>query len=509
MSGRHTLRKANRRKATPATWRRLPLAALLAAAPAAYGAGLVIEPSVAVTETLTDNYALSAAKKADSITQASAGLRAASTAGRLRGFLDYSLTGLVYASHSERNDILNALRAAGTAEVIERRGFVDVQASISQQTISAFGTQSPDPGRIDANRAEVRSLAVTPYLRGRLAGDTDYELRVSHDLSKSDRAAASDVSHTSALAALNGGRSVVGWGLDASRQITDFETGRRTEDDRLRGSLRYAVRHGLVFGVNAGRESNDYTSVDKRSSTTWGANATWTPSPRTSLAASFEHRFFGKAHSLVFSHRSRRTVWSFADTRDVSVGNNAFSARRGSIYDLFFLQFASVEPDPVRRDALVREFLRTNGIDADLPVISDFLQSSATLQRLQSLSFALLGVRSTVTFRATQSRSERLDIVSGAIDDLSQATQVRQRGFTADLSHRLTPLSTVGLGASWQRTRGSLGTQSSSLKGVNAGWSTRTGPRSNLSAGVRHVEFDATANPYNENAVFATFQLRF
>src|SRR5690606_15417631 len=105
-----------------------------------------------------------------------------------------------------------------------------------------------------------------------------------------------------------------GWNGLATRDITDFDQGRRTETDRVRGGLTYTLRHGLMVGVNAGRESNDLLSLDKRSSSTWGVQANWMPSPRTSLAASYEHRFFGESHSVVFSHRTPRTVWSFVDS---------------------------------------------------------------------------------------------------------------------------------------------------------------------------------------------------
>ncbi len=42
--------------------------------------------------------------------------------------------------------------------------------------------------------------------------------------------------------------------------------------------------------------------------------------------------------------------------------------RIGIAYDIYFLQFAAAEPDPVLRDALVRQFLQAHGIDPNTPI---------------------------------------------------------------------------------------------------------------------------------------------
>ena len=147
-------------------------------------------------------------------------------------------------------------------------------------------------------------------------------------------------------------------------------------------------------------------------------------------------------------------MWTFTDTRDVSTGRFQADASIGTPYDLYFRQFASTEPDPVRRDVLVRNFLQANGIDPNSTVISQFLTSAPTLQRTQELSFALVGLRNTLTFRASQSKTRRLDTVSPVVDDLAVADHVRQRGLAVDLAHRLTSVAVLTLTGSYQKTTG-------------------------------------------------------
>ena len=79
------------------------------------------------------------------------------------------------------------------------------------------------------------------------------------------------------------------------------------------------------------------------------------------------------------------------------------------VFDDYFDLFASRQPDPVLRAQEVNEFLRLRGIPATTQVISGFLASQVTLQRQQTLSVALLGIRDTVNLTAAQSRSTQVD----------------------------------------------------------------------------------------------------
>ena len=470
-----------------------------------------VEPSVSLRETFTDNHNLRPVKESDAITEASAGVRVAGTAGHLRGFLDYSLTGSVYARHSDANDLRHFLSAAGTAEALDGRAFVDLRGSYTQQAISAFGSQSTDPSLSNSNRSDVGSLSIAPGLRGRLGSFARYEARVSYEITRAKATSASDVDNLMASLHLDGGApgSAIGWTADASHSVSDYRAGRRTFDSRVRAAVSYVVTRELKVGLTGGTERTDLLTLNGESNATWGAQAEWAPTERTLLLANAEKRFFGTAHSLRLSHRTPNTSWAIADSRDISTNSSQGNASFGSAYDLFFRQFGSVEPDAVKRDALVRNYLQTNGINPNAVVIGGFLASAATLQRTQSVSFAVVGVRNTVTLQASSGRTKRADQVATALDDLTTVSEVHQRGIVLDWAHRLTPASSISLAASVQRTDGDTSAQQTTLKSITATWTSTLGPKSTLSAGARHAVFDSTSAPYDENALYAAFRLSF
>jgi len=472
-----------------------------------------IVPSISITETLTDNSGLTSSnRRSDLITQVSPGLRITSTGGRVRGFLDYALSGVLYARGSASNEFQNFLSAAANVEAVENWAYVDVASSISQQVVSAFGTRSTDPSLTNPNQTETRTFSLSPYVRGTLAGAADYEARLTRSSTSNDAASASDVTTTQASLRIGQRSSLakLGWSADASHQVVDFSAGRQTENDQIRGVLSYAIDPELRFSAIGGYEANNYVSLDKEGHRIWGLGADWTPSERTRLSASTEDRFFGKSHSLVFQHRSARTAWTFSDTRDVSTGfDQPTLGTRGTAFDLFFSLFASQQPDPLLRARLVEEFLLAAGIPRDAVIFSGSSASAVTLQRRQEVSLALLGLRDTVVLSASQSKASRLDSVVVVSDDFANGNVVRERGLNATWSHRLTPQTALSVTGSISRASGTVGNQSTNLRTIFLAWSGRLGPRTSFSLGARRAAFRGSSEPYDETAVTATlsFQL--
>jgi uncharacterized protein (PEP-CTERM system associated) len=471
------------------------------------------ESGVGLRQVFTDNANLGPDKKSESITEASANLRLAANRGMLRGVADYGITGSVHAHNGDANELRHFLAANGTAELVSEMAFVDLRASYSQQAISAFGTQSRDRAFDNANSTDVGSLSVSPYLRGLLFGSAvSYDARVSLQTTRAKDTSASDVDEASALLRLSGsaGPSGLGWYAQATHSETDYLAGRRTFDTQARVGISYLVGRELRLGVHAGRERTDVSVLGGESLDTWGAQAEWLPSERTSLSANIDRRFFGTAHQLQFSHRTPNTVWAATSSRDVSTNSQQGVGAFGSAYDLFFRQLTSNEPDPVKRDLLVRSLLRSNGIDPNAVVVSGFLASSATLRRSHAASVGLVGARNTVTLQITSSRDQRADQFASAFDDLSTAGVVRQHGLTLDWAYRLSATSSLTASAAWQRSEGDTAeTARSTLKSIGASWTATLGPRTTASLGARHARYDSPSVPYDENSVFGSFRLSF
>ena len=472
-----------------------------------------VVPSVTLQETISDNYRLTTTdRKAEAITEASAGIRVNSNSGRVKGSLDYSLTARLAARDTSANDLRHSLAAQVSAELIDNKAFVDVRASIAPQPISVFGKRSFGSSTENANQADVLNYTISPYARGILGGHVQYEVRLDQSGSLSSASEAADSSTTLVSGSLSGGNvtGLFGWSVTASHLVSDFSDGDQTESDRVRAVLTRAFGPHVTLSLIAGLEANNFAGPDKTSYTNTGLQVRWIPNQRTSLSALYERRFFGNAHLVDFAYRTPRTTWSFSDSRDISTTPDRVTRLiLGDSYSLFFVQFASIEPDPVRRDLLVRAFLAVNGISPNALLAGDFLGSGVTVQRTQSLSLALQGIRSTLTLRSQFSNSARVNRLLVGAGSLIEATRVRQRNITVDYSHRLTPTAAAGLALARLRTSGIFDAQESTLTSLSATWSDMVNARMNVSAGARLVKFSSATQPYTERAVFANVRLTF
>lgn len=472
-----------------------------------------IEPRVSITETLTDNVRLSnSGKQSEQITEISPGVHISSEGRRLKGYFDYSLREVVYAQNSSPNRVQNALNTFGTLEAVDNWAYLDFSGSISRQAISAFDTPSSSNTSINNNQTEVSSYRMSPYLRGRLGDLTSYEARYSRAVVHSDASAGSNVTVDDGSVSISGDSAFkkLGWSAGAGQQTVNYSTGRPTEADRINLGLSYSITPQLIVSANGGSEANNYTSFDKQSYGTSGVGVNWFPSETTKFSASQSHHSFGDAHSLVFEHRTARTAWSFSDTKGVSATPSQIGiASLGSIYDILYNQFQSIEPNPTARAQLVNAYLQANNISPNAIVISSFLTSAVSLQRRQDLSFALLGVRDVVTFVATRSESNRLDTVSTGVDDLTTSSSVRQRGFSVNYSHRLAPDYSLGVLASQQKTSGDSSLQDTTLNLLNISVTGKVGKKASASIGVRRVVYSSITAPYNETAVTVSLTVLF
>ena len=471
-----------------------------------------VAPRVSLAETFTNNVALSSASaRAEQITEISPGIRLQIDGGRIKTYFDYALTELVYAHNSSPRKAQNALNAFGSFEALENRVFVDFSGSISQQTVSAFGAQAVDNALVNSNRAEVSTYRISPWVRGQMGSFADYEARYSRSTSGTDAQAAPGATTVDSMIKISGGRALgnLGWNADLGRQSVDYSSGRPTSSDYFNVGLVFDVNPQLKVIARAGREANNYTGDAQQAYLTNSLGLNWLPSGLSSVSLTRSQRSFGQAYNVLLAHRSARTVWKFSDTKDVSTTPSERVASIGSMYDLLFSQFASAEPNPVARAQMVENYLQTNGINPSTTVANSFLTSALSVQRRQELSFALLGLRGTITFLASRAQSSRLDSLSIGVDDLADAGAVHQTGLSVQYAHRLTPDYSLGILFSQQRTSGSASLQVSDLRTFNINVSGKLGKRSTVSLGARRTVADSETSPYSESALTGNFNVQF
>lgn len=470
-----------------------------------------VSTRVSVTETWTDNVRLSSIAESELITEIRPGIHVDVNKARVKGFFDYALSGISYANSTAANRSLNALSSNLQLEAVDNTLFVDVNGTISQQAASAFGTQSVDNTSINANRTEVSTYRLSPYLKGHLGNAATYLARFSRSITSSDATVASGSATNELTLNFKGdiGTSRLGWTVDASNQEVIYSAGRSLENFKALAGLVYAITPRLEVAVSTGTESHNYTSLSKESSAVNGVGLNWKPLEATKLSAILLRHAYGDTYTLNFDHRTGRTAWQYSNTKETTQTPNLQNAGSpGSVYDLYYAQFATTEPDPVARAQLVNAYLQTYGLSPSAATATGFVASSLALQHRQLLSFALLGKRDTITFIATQSESTRLDTVTNAIDDFTTSPTVRQQGWSGNFAHRLTPEYSFGVLVSQMTSSGALSSQATDLRNVNLSMTGKIGRKSTATLGVRKVESTNGDKPYSESALTATINLQ-
>ena len=462
-----------------------------------------------MTMTATDNGRVggNAGKESELITELAPGIRVDTRTVRLRAYLDYSLRGQHYLNESSSRT-QNSLNAFGTLEAIDDWLFVDVSGNISQQSISAFGAQSADNLR-NSNSTETATYRLSPHIRGKLGNTVDYQLRYAASTTRADASTASDVNVDQWVGRLGGSTPFrdLRWSIDANRQSTDFSNGRQTDADLLRAMATYSITPQFRISASGGWERNNYASLNQASHATHGYGFDWNPSPRTQISAFKESRAFGDGHRFSFNHRFRMSTIRYTDNRDVSVVPNQFATTgMGTIYDLYFEQFANLIPDPIARSAFVHSLLAQSGLNPNQQVVSGFLSSQASVQRQQQLAYILHGARNTLTLQINRSESSSLLAAAAVEDDFSRSSNIRQTGFSVNFSHRLSPLTSANASVSRQQSTGQA--ISGNLKTTTSYYvisaSTKLGAKTTGSLSFRHSDFDNADNPYTENALVGT-----
>lgn len=479
-------------------------------APAGPAQGSQLRARLNLSQTVTDNLELSSGNKdAALITVVSPGVTWSSRSGSLRGSVDYSLDGIAYTKTERGSRLQNALNANLSAELIDRRLFVDVRATVGQQSQSAFGPQTTTPELNAVNSREVGTLSTSPYLVGQLGGWASYELRGNFSRTETRGSSLGDNRSAGGSARLSsaGAGPLSAWLLLSTQRSASPEA-RSTQNDSLSVGLGYRPDTDVQLGVNLGRERNDYlTGAQAANGVTVGVSANWTPSPRTSLNGSWQRHDYGNSHSLGFEHRMARSVWRYSDSRSLNLGNVGTNGGVRTNYDQYYLLFASLEPDPVKRDALVRAYLQQLGISPDAPIANGFLSAGPTRLTSQQLAVTLQEQRGSLTALVGRTVTDRVGDNAG-VGDLASSAQIEQRSYSLTAAYQLTPLTSLSLSAARQETDGDGAAQSTQLTSYSLNLSTRFGQRLSGQLGGRRSR-STGLQAYTENAVFANLTQQF
>jgi len=444
------------------------------------------------------------------ITQVKPGVHLASRSGRVQGSLDYAANLLYRAGRpdTEGPDFQNELSAAFVAEAITNHAFIEARASISQQAISAFGTQSANQGLTDdANHTEVSNVTVSPSLRGSMGGLADYDVRATLGLTETRSDVASRSRNGGLAMTLRSPHSgaLLGWALTASRDRIDYADQAPNDNARVNASLLVSPLPELTFSASGGREVNDDGRGPVQAVNTFGGGLTWTPSVRTTIDLGAERRYFGHSSHASFDYRRARSVWHYSYHRD-----NTSSASIGGVPFTLYDQFYDLTPhqlDPATRDQMARDAIRGFGGDPNQVIAGGFLTSSVSLQRRHDLSATWLGLRTTFTVQGFSTEVTGLN--SAPTLDTGVGETVKQLGYSATLSYRVTPVASINLLGSMQKTLDTPAHAGNNLKSASISLSNQISARATTSIGARYTVFNSPTDPYRESVLNGSLSLRF
>jgi uncharacterized protein (PEP-CTERM system associated) len=474
-------------------------------------------PTVSVRETYNDNvFPDSPTPAADFVTQVTPDLRFDGRSPRLDASIAYTPTAILYARNSESNDLLNNLSAYANLETIERFFFIEASGYITQGFISPLAPRPTDITAVTQNRQETSTASLSPYVR-HLGPDLDYELRNRNTWTDSGASALGKFRTERWTGRVAAPVRRFGWSLEFDDSvITHYDTLINRPEDKARlyrGRLYYQPDPELRLSVSGGSEQNNYVLQEVRTTTIYGGGLAWRPGPRTSADLEYENRFFGPYKLARFSHRTRFTAWNLSYTRNVTTyQDEVLRLAPGDTTALLDAAFAGRIPDPEQRRAAVEQFQRTTGTPAFLSTPIAFYTQQVYLQEGVNASFAILGLRNSITFTAFAGENSQIsaDALGILPDALFTARVIKQRGFATYVEHKLAPLTTLSARASRIDSREEP-TGSAKNDYFDVMVTHQASPKTTVFTGVAISRFDSTSlTPHwDSNSVFVGLNHRF
>lgn len=441
-------------------------AVLLLALPAGgvRSADWTITPTLTTRESYTDNLFLAPPGQArsESTSELSPGLSVTATGPRLTLHLDYSLQQINYRREPDRRN--QQLDANSHATLLDGWLFLDARAAITQQNISAFGPQLSQPEQITGNSDTVHASTIAPLLRHYFHGLATAQLRYTVDKVTSGQLLS--VRNRDTNLGLTGDNGGHGWNWDLSsdrQEIADSALAPVTMTSSAL-TLSFPIDSRLSFITVGGAEKNDYHSADANTQGRfWSVGLNWTPSPRTSVAASVGHHFYGNTQSLNAQYRMRSMFWqlSYADTISTTQAQ-ILALAPNDVGNFLYQLWAGSIPDAAQRIQTINAFLQLSKLLGPGAGNVSYFSHQYYLQKQWNVATVYSSPKSAFALGFTS--SGRTAQTSSGLDSV------------------LLGPSQVGLD---DRTRQNT---------ANAGWSWRMAPRNNLSltASVGDVESIST-----------------
>ncbi len=313
---------------------------------AAQGKDIELDPSIRVGMGYSDNIDLDHTNEKESVFGVVAPrIRFSKDGARVKSYLDYTLTGLLYASESDLNDLQHRLYANALSEIVENSIFLDLNATVTQELLNNNRNASSDGISGSENLTETYTYKIAPSWIKSWGNLVDSELKYNYnDLSFKNSSRSDSVGQKATLSLASGKAfNQYFWNFDYVYEDVDYDTSRDSNGEAYKILLGYHYSRKLDFTYTTGYEDySDGRSDRDDNGTGWRVGVVWNPRSRTSLTAEVGHRFFGTTYLLDFRHQGRRLIWHFkyddtitdSRTEIISNGEGAVTNPDGTVTPL-------------------------------------------------------------------------------------------------------------------------------------------------------------------------------
>jgi uncharacterized protein (PEP-CTERM system associated) len=479
-------------------------------APAASGQTWHFAPSIAVDETLTSNASLtgSSESKPDLVTTFTPGFSILEKGARTSLSGSVSVPILLYVRTGSDNDrAYPTVNIVGNVEAIEKLFYIDGAVTVSQQYLSPFGSRPSSLTTVSANRYTAETYTLTPYFKGVMQGNLNYELRDANIWTNSSQTEfATNNSYTNdGIARLSKDPAPWGWSIEADRTNVKFpqQPALVTQLERFR--LIEQIDPQLQAFGGAGYEDDHYIFADFKD-VTYNLGVHWRPTDRTRVDADWEHRFFGASYHFSFDHRTPLSVWSVQASRDVTTYPQQLAGLPAGLDVATYLNqlFLTSIPDPVQRAAFVAQLIQNGGLPLFLSGGVNLYTQQATIEQSASASMGLLGARNSIFFSIFRLRSESVAAATGPAPGVNALNNNTQSGGSITWTHNVTPSLSLNTEADYSRTVAIPPAVGKTNQGaVRATFTTPIATNTTAYAGARYQQLHSDVSPsYHEYAIF-------
>lgn len=494
------------------------------ASPACY-ADWRVTPSLAITETYSDNYDLRADDLAQSqlVSEVAPALQLVLDSRRIKARASGQWRQFFYRDENSRPRADNQRRYAADLQsvVVDDFLMVDASAGSSQQSISPFGLLADTNPYSPENRTQVKTWSVSPYVVQRFGRQASAMLRFTRDSVSSDqRRQFGDSLASTTMLSLNSGSAyqTVSWGLTYLKQDQDNELAGDSAFTNAVANLSYRLTTTFALTATAGYDRYEYEGLGEGSAgRNWSTGFRWTPSQRTDISASFGRHFYGDTAALSANVRSRRTVWSinYGDTITTSRSQFTLPATIDTAALLDRL-FSATIPDPVQRELVVAAYMQDAGLPPSLANNINFLSNRYMRQKLLQASSAFNLARSSAVLSLFGSERNALsdqqsDSPLLGTDQASLNDRVRQLGAAAAWTYRLSSRSSLVAAASYDQRESLTREAESRHRELRLGFNRKLGRNVVAKLDLRRrsgVVGATTPRDYTENAITAAITMK-